>query len=260
MQIGTRRGASGGRRWISGDFHWCFVALLIVFAFANSTSIVSAAKCPDKPFGIVLEPTELLNVGAVKRQALNYKCFGAYDRDVARVLADALTYVEKRSSEVTNAALVLDIDETSLSNWDQILANDFGYIPSGPCNTLPDGPCGVNDWELNHVAPGIAPTLALFRAAKTKGVAIFFITGRPDTEQERSATTKNLIAVGYEGWEGLILRPQGYSSAKAYKTAQREEIAKRFTIIANVGDQQSDLDGGYAERTYRVPNPFYYIE
>ena len=29
--------------------------------------------------------------------------------------------------------------------------------------------------------------------------------------------------------------------------------------IANVGDQPSDLAGGYAERTFLLPNPFYRI-
>lgn len=28
---------------------------------------------------------------------------------------------------------------------------------------------------------------------------------------------------------------------------------------ANLGDQQSDLDGGYSERNYKLPNPFYLI-
>jgi len=30
-----------------------------------------------------------------------------------------------------------------------------------------------------------------------------------------------------------------------------------YKIIANVGDQQSDLNGGYSERTYKLPNPIY---
>ncbi|HEX7427555.1 MAG TPA: hypothetical protein VF328_11535 [Mycobacterium sp.] len=29
--------------------------------------------------------------------------------------------------------------------------------------------------------------------------------------------------------------------------------------MANVGDQPSDLDGGFAEQTYLLPNPFYRI-
>jgi acid phosphatase len=28
-------------------------------------------------------------------------------------------------------------------------------------------------------------------------------------------------------------------------------------IIANMGDQASDLAGGHAEKTFKLPNPFY---
>jgi len=28
-------------------------------------------------------------------------------------------------------------------------------------------------------------------------------------------------------------------------------------IIANIGDQESDLAGGFAEKTFKLPNPFY---
>ena len=50
-----------------------------------------------------------------------------------------------------------------------------------------------------------------------------------------------------------------YPNVQAFKSAERADIGKNFTIIANIGDQQSDLAGGYAERTWKVPNPFYYI-
>ncbi|MGH6919121.1 MAG: HAD family acid phosphatase, partial [Geminicoccaceae bacterium] len=35
--------------------------------------------------------------------------------------------------------------------------------------------------------------------------------------------------------------------------------AQGFTIVANMGDQPSDLAGGHAERTFLLPNPFYRI-
>jgi len=45
-----------------------------------------------------------------------------------------------------------------------------------------------------------------------------------------------------------------------HKARAREDIESRgFTIIANVGDQDSDLAGSHAERTFKVPNPFYFI-
>lgn len=33
--------------------------------------------------------------------------------------------------------------------------------------------------------------------------------------------------------------------------------AQGYTIVANVGDQESDLAGGRAERAFKLPNPFY---
>jgi hypothetical protein len=40
----------------------------------------------------------------------------------------------------------------------------------------------------------------------------------------------------------------------------RERIEKDgYTIIANAGDQPSDLAGGHAEMTFLLPNPFYRI-
>jgi acid phosphatase len=49
---------------------------------------------------------------------------------------------------VNKPALVLDIDETSLSNWPNIKANNFGFIPDGACDRLPNGPCGFKAWIL----------------------------------------------------------------------------------------------------------------
>lgn len=38
------------------------------------------------------------------------------------------------------------------------------------------------------------------------------------------------------------------------KSGERGKIAEEgYTIIANVGDQESDLSGGYAEWTYKLP-------
>jgi acid phosphatase len=45
-----------------------------------------------------------------------------------------------------------------------------------------------------------------------------------------------------------------------FKAAERRKLAEQGWVIAvNVGDQASDLDGGHAERTYRLPNPFYLV-
>jgi acid phosphatase len=112
--------------------------------------------------------------------------------------------------------------------------------------------------ELARAEP-IDAVLTLARSARQQGVGVFFITGRP--ERFRAATERNLRAAGYE-WTGLILKPDDLvvKSAVEFKAAERRKLAEQGWVIAvNVGDQASDLDGGHAERTYRLPNPFYLV-
>ncbi|HKA80841.1 MAG TPA: HAD family acid phosphatase [Xanthobacteraceae bacterium] len=88
------------------------------------------------------------------------------------------------------------------------------------------------------------------------------MTGRRDSDDNRKATIKNLQDVGYEGWAGLSFRPvtDHNPSVIDYKSGERAKIAAQgYTIIANLGDQRSDLAGGFAERAYKLPNPFYFI-
>jgi predicted secreted acid phosphatase len=203
---------------------------------------------------------EPANLGDLQAQLINYHDYGGYDRDLGAVAAEAKAYLHERAKKVTKPALVLDIDETALSNWPKIIANQFAYFPSGACDQLPKGPCGEVAWETRASAEPIHAVLDLFRAAKADGVAVFFITGRDNGL--RQATEKNLRAGGYEGWEELVMRPEGSStpSAANYKAPARKEIEEHgFHIIANVGDQPSDLAGGYAERAFLLPDPFYRI-
>jgi hypothetical protein len=67
---------------------------------------------------------------------------------------------------------------------------------------------------------------------------------------------------GIEGWTELRTRPDrgDLLSVQVYKTAQPTKVeAEGYTIIANVGDQISDLEGEHSGCTFKMPNPFYFI-
>jgi acid phosphatase len=105
----------------------------------------------------------------------------------------------------------------------------------------------------------LKPTLDLDKRAKTLGVAVFFISAR--APELREATEKNLRDQGFE-WDGVILLPPNTSfvSAADFKAPERRKIVERgYTILFTMGDQQSDLNGGYAERTFKLPNPVYFL-
>ena len=254
-----RRTKEKARQFPVGRKHVLATALGLV-ALAGTLSITRAAACPSETqVRIPPAPEGSLNIDKVKDALLAYQA-EKYDGDVATVFAAARAYVEGRAGEVNKPALVLDIDETSLSNWANIKANNFGLILDGACDRLPNGPCGFKAWILQGVAPPIMPALDLFNAAKAKGVAVVFITGRRD--RDRQATLWNLDRAGYEGWAKLVTRPDddSHATVEAYKTEERRKLAEAgYTIIATVGDQQSDLDGDFAECKFKVPNPFYFI-
>jgi acid phosphatase len=118
-----------------------------------------------------------------------------------------------------------------------------------------------SSWTSTRHKIGVAikPTLDLFNLAKKNGVAVFLITGR--REAVRQPTTENLQEQGFTGWAGLILKPDASTQTTvAYKSGARATIEQQgYRIIANVGDQYSDLAGGHEDKAFKLPNPFYFL-
>ncbi len=195
------------------------------------------------------------NLSTVKKQLMVYHDSGQYYQNMATVVKEARDYLQFRLTQNQRAknpqklAMVFDIDETSLSNYPDMVKLDFG-------GTLKE----INELEAQGHDQAIPSTLSLYQFARANGVAVFFITGRK--EYERAVTAENLKRVGYRNWAGLYLKPNDYNgkSAAAYKAAVRKQIeAQGYDIAVNVGDQLSDLDGGYADMGFKLPNPYYYI-
>jgi predicted secreted acid phosphatase len=187
-----------------------------------------------------------------------YISSGQYDKEFAAVVARAQAYMEKRAAVVSKPAIVLDIDETSLSNWPAYRMNGWARITTGACD-LEHGPCGIRAWQAMGTSKALAPTLELAKRADALHVAVFFITGRPP--ELREATERNLRQEGYNP-AGVVLQPPGvtFKSAVDFKAPERRKIADQgYTIILSMGDQESDLLGGYSEKTFKLPNPVYFL-
>ena len=126
--------------------------------------------------------------------------------------------------------------------------------------------------------------VAMVSWAARHGYAVFYLTGRPTTQA--AATLGNLTKadVGYpapttltNGQSGLFLKPAvtdypayltaacasdpgGKCTTIHYKSATRKYIeSSGYDIVANFGDQFSDLKGGFADRTFKLPNPTYFL-
>jgi hypothetical protein len=102
-------------------------------------------------------------------------------------------------------------------------------------------------------SPATGPVLDVARQARAGGAAVFFVTARP--EFLRGQTQLNLRAVGYTV-AGLYMRPWfDTRTDDALKTAARTAIEdKGYVIVANIGNNDTDLAGGHAERTFKLPD------
>jgi predicted secreted acid phosphatase len=227
--------------------------------FALFALLASCAAQPQSSSFITVA-SQPANVGDAKIAALSYYDSGAYTRDLAVVADRASNWIRQRAAGVSHPALVLDIDETALSNWEIIKLDDFGRPIPGPCNPGSGAPCGWAAWDQLGRDPAIEPTLQVFRTARAANMTVFFITGRP--ENQRRATERNLRNAGFAGYARLFMVPNGahLASAADFKTPVRAEIERSgYTIIANMGDQPSDLNGGHAEKKFLLSNPFYRV-
>ncbi|MGW4319300.1 HAD family acid phosphatase [Streptomyces sp. NPDC004684] len=155
--------------------------------------------------------------------------YDTWQQDCRAVMDQALPYLRERIASARpgeKQAVVLDIDNTALET-------DFGFSFPQPANQ---------------------PVLTAARYAQEHGVALFFVTARPGIIA--APTEWNLE---HDGYRVAGLRVRGlldlFKDVAAYKTAQRAAIEKDgYTIIANIGNSPTDLSGGHAEKTFKLPD------
>ena len=114
--------------------------------------------------------------------------------------------------------------------------------------------------KIHWLRPPLLPYKDCIISLKQNHIAIFVITG--DKQPNRQFAIKKLQRVGYDGWTKLIMKPSNYAekSAVPYKSSERKKIVNAgYDIVFSIGDQYSDLLGGYADHTYKLPNPFYFV-
>jgi hypothetical protein len=195
---------------------------------------------------------------------------GAYAEEMANLEARAQSYLKHPratqhrrhhhhdATSSAKKAIVLDVDDTTLNTYDYEIYSNFAYNPT------------TNAAFVNSAAfPAVFGMPALVAYAQAKHYTLFFLTGRPETQ--RAGTVANLSSVGYPAVpaDQLYLKDQTkpYLAACApacttiqYKSLTRKLIESRgYDIVANFGDQFSDLEGGYADKGFKLPNPMYFL-
>ena len=190
---------------------------------------------------------------------------GAYAHEVEGITAKAGKYLAHHHKRTAGKAILFDVDDTTLNTYSYEIYTNFVYNPTSNAAFVNAGSASV--------FPAVPGMVDLEQKAQAEGYQVFFLTGRPGTQ--RDGTVNNLVDAGYTGissTDSTNLYLKDYAADTwlspcapscttiQYKSLTRQHIESLgYEIVANFGDQFSDLKGGFADRTYKIPNPMYYL-
>ena len=188
-----------------------------------------------------------------------------YAYEVEKISLEAQQYLrnlkngkEKTKNDIKNMALVFDIDETLISNYQILKAIYTDHTKF--LHSLHNGEDFILKYSDKLKNEPLEPVQRLYNFALELGFSLFIITG--NDENHRPFTIETLNRNGYSNWSKLYLKPSDYKedTIRKFKTACRKEIEEEgYRIVLNLGDQYSDLLGGYSEKNFLLPNPFYFL-
>ena len=299
---------------------------------ATALTIGAAALAGLQPADLSYTPNsegQMTNIDVARAYAKNY--YGAptatsgatgtwnaalnldsnYAAEARSVATQGEDWLQARKN-VPNRAIVLDVDDTTLTTWNYELFSNWDFNPTTNGNFV-----GLTSGAFTgNMFPATPGMLDLAGTAHDLGYAIFWITGRGDAQHRATvANLQNDIAAGFSditsvtysgktvpeidaGYpaptalnighplatpftDGLFTKPavgqypaylnqpQFCAAAIAanascatipYKSGTRAYIESQgYDIVADFGDQFSDLEGGFADKTFKMPNPNYYL-
>jgi predicted secreted acid phosphatase len=230
---------------------------------------------------------QITNIDVLRQQIRNYYgdplgsgTFGAdsnYAKEATSVAEQGKHWLASKHHTRGTKAILLDVDDTSLATWNYEIASNWAFNPATN-----------GQFVTEQRFPAVPGMVDLVQSAEREGYAIFFLTGRGAAQE--AATLGNLtedgigVDAGYptpttlrNGEDGLFTKPalanypdylktacaadpNGACTTIHYKSATRAHIESLgYDIVANFGDQFSDLKGGFADRTFKLPNPNYYL-
>jgi hypothetical protein len=247
----------------------------------------SAATGPAIKTSTPKSEKDVTNIDVLRQQLRNYYgdalgsgTFAAdsnYAKEARGVAADGSRYLAHVRYTHKTKAIVLDVDDTSLATWNYEVASNWAFNPTTN-----------GQYVTGQLFPAVPGMVDLARKAAGEGYAIFFLTGRGAAQE--AATLGNLTADGVgvdagfpaptalrDGEDGLFTKPavadypdylkvacagdpNGSCTTIHYKSATRAHMESiGYEIVGNFGDQYSDLKGGHADRTFKLPNPNYFL-
>jgi HAD superfamily, subfamily IIIB (Acid phosphatase) len=187
-----------------------------------------------------------------------------YAAEVGGIVADAEKALGKHKAVTTpGRAVLFDVDDTTLNTYSYEIYSNFVFNPATNAAFV-DNPT----FDL----PAVPHMVGLERYAVAHGYTVFYLTGRGIAQL--GGTVQDLQAAGYQFDPSNVYTKDPHApwlsscsngttvtcTTTQYKSLTRQHIESLgYDIVANFGDQFSDLNGGFADETFKIPNPMYFL-
>jgi len=213
------------------------VLMLIVIAglpACTQTSLTTEQSPKALPQGIAWVNS------AAEYDALTLQTYQNATRHLDELIADrhSTALPGQKDAAGLPTAVILDVDETSLSNVDfQIhIEGKFSHE-------------AFDYWQQNNPAGRIEGAPEFIQAARSKGVTVFFISNRPCHERDfapgpcpqEEITLKNLAEAGIETDAGHLMLVGEKPGWNREKRLRQELVARDYRVIMLVGDDLGDF-------------------
>jgi predicted secreted acid phosphatase len=267
------------------------LAVMVVLVLAIAAGAIAyAATVPAIQTFTPTSEKQITNLDVLRQQIRNYygdplgtgtfapdSSYAQEAEGVAAKGTQKLAKVARWHKKAPGKAIVLDVDDTALATWNYEIFSNWAFNPATNAT-----------YVTGQLFPPVPGMVDMANTAAGEGYAIFYLTGRPATQE--AATLGNLTSDGIgvdagfpvptklvNGEDGLFTKPavadypdylktacagdpNGSCTTAHYKTATRAHIESLgYDIVANFGDQFSDLVGGFADKTFKLPNPNYFL-
>lgn len=205
------------------------LVLLLALGCNPTSRTVVAPVAADAPARLAQQ-----NVDAVIYQHYSAEVHRLFEQgyELAKIRLDA----NLERPHTLPPAVIVDIDETVLDNSPYQVTNAaMGRTYS---------PATWKAWTAKGSAKALPGALEFLNYATTKGCAVFYISNREIDETD--ATMRNLIQEGFPMVDSAhVLLMHGTSD----KTIRRAEVAKNHYIALLAGDQLTDFDESFKNRS-----------
>ena len=173
------------------------------------------------------------------QSSAEYRALALQAFTLARMRIDQDLAVQHRSRRrMKPPAIIVDVDETVLDNsrfQAELILRGVGYTSKA-----------WHEWCDRAEAGAVPGALEFLNYSFRRGVRVFYITNRRQTE--KAGTVTNLKKLGFPdvSEETVMIREQGTTSSKE---SRRQSVRSRYRIALLVGDNLNDFNDDFAGKS-----------